>query len=70
MNKWMGKNAIPNEIGWYYVRRLDGGCSVRYWDDSAGGVWSLCTAGDGFTPNNSFVEWLHVPQIHNPIKKL
>lgn len=68
--KWMYKNSIPPVIGWYYVENLDGSVSSRYWDDSGKyddsrkGVWFHATDWDGFTPNDSFIKWLFIPDIH------
>lgn len=67
-NKWMGKNSKPEKAGWYYVRHLDGSLSSRYFDDSQGGSWWNATAWDGFTPNDSFVEWLLVHEVHLQIQ--
>ena len=65
--KWMGINSKPNEIGFYYVKNLDGSLSMRYWDDSGrnGGYWSFFSNDDGFVPNNSFTEWARIPEIHS-----
>lgn len=61
--KWNGKNAKPTRAGWYYTRNHDGSVCGRYYDDSKD-AWYNCTAWDGFTPNDSFVEWLWIKEIH------
>jgi hypothetical protein len=61
---WRPKNAKPPKAGWYYVHDLNGDVSSRYYDDSDGGSWWYATARDGWTPNDSFVDWLLIPEIH------
>lgn len=60
--KWMGKNARPACAGWYYTKNQRGSVSARYFDDS-NGIWHFVTAHDGWTPNDSFTEWLNVPGV-------
>lgn len=64
-NRWMAKNAKPARAGWHHVRESDGSYGARYYDDSAEGSWWATTARDGWTPNDSFVDWLLVPEIHS-----
>lgn len=61
---WKSKNSTPLMPGWYYVHNLDGSIGSRYFDDSSGGSWWHSTARDGWTPNDSFVDWLLIPSIH------
>lgn len=64
---WIGKKAKPTFSGYHYVRsRLNkpGQVSIRYFDDSNGGSWWL-PGNAGFTPNDSFYEWLTIPGISN-----
>lgn len=63
-NRWMSKNAKPEMSGWFYVHNLDGSLSSRYYDDSGKGSWWNSTARDGWTQNNSFIDWLLIPEIH------
>lgn len=63
-NIWKSKNSTPPMPGWYYVHNLDGSVGSRYYDDSAGGSWWHSNARDGWTPNDSFVDWLLIPSIH------
>jgi len=54
--KWLPLNSIPSKPGWFHVRDAPGGkIGIRYWD---GKCWNAVNARDGFTPNDSFVEWL------------
>jgi hypothetical protein len=57
---WRPKNAKPAKHGWHYVRYVNGKTGMRYYD----GTWWNSTARDGWTPNDSFSEWMHVPRIH------
>jgi len=60
-NKWMSKNSKPSCSMWFYTRNEDGSIASRYYDDSDDSWWTS-NARDGWTPNNSFVEWLLVPE--------
>ena len=64
-NKWMGKNSHPPMGRWYYTRNHDGSVASRYYDDS-GDSWWCASAKYGFTPNDSFIEWLWVPEVMQP----
>jgi hypothetical protein len=60
----MSKNAKPKRPGWHYTHNLDGRTiSARYYDDSKGGIWWCSNARDGWTPNNSFIDWLNIPGV-------
>jgi len=61
-NKWMGKNAKPPRAGWHYTKNHDGSIAARYFDDSDASWW-VSTARNGWTPNDSFTEWLNVPGV-------
>jgi len=64
-NIWKSaKQHRPTKSGWYYVTNFDHSISSRYYDDSDG-VWYHATASDGFTPNDSFIEWLWVEEVHS-----
>ena len=63
MNKWMGKNSKPKNSGWFYVKNIDGSISIRNYD-RPNDAWWYVTAWDGFTPNDSFVEWLRIKELH------
>lgn len=63
-NIWKSKNSTPPMPGWYYVHNFDGSVGSRYYDDSCGGSWWHSNARDGWTPNDSFVDWLLIPSIH------
>lgn len=65
---WRAKNAKPPRPGWYYVRgpQNERGQAL-YFDDTpraTGGSWWHSTAANGWTPNDTFSEWLLVPEIH------
>ena len=62
-NRWMPKNAKPEMAGWYYTHNLDGSVASRYYDDS-NNTWWDSTARDGWTQNDSFIDWLLVAGIH------
>jgi hypothetical protein len=56
--KWMSKNSKPKYHGWHYVKQ-ERNIGMRYYD----GAWWYSNARDGFTPNDSFIEWLNIPNV-------
>lgn len=60
--RWVDKYYEPRTPGWHYVRNEAGSVSARYFDDSDH-TWWLSDARNGFTPNDSFAEWLTIPNI-------
>ena len=62
--KWMGKNAKPSKMGWYYVRNIDSTISIRHYEEDNGGSWWYPSPQYGYKPNDSFVEWALIPELH------
>jgi hypothetical protein len=60
--RWVEKYYVPKRAGWHYTRNLDGTISARCFDDSKQSWWTS-NARDGWTPNDSFTEWLQVPGV-------
>jgi hypothetical protein len=60
--RWVEKYYAPKRAGWHYTRNLDGTISARYFDDGKQSWWTS-NARDGWTPNDSFTEWLQVPGV-------
>jgi hypothetical protein len=60
--RWVEKYYVPKRSGWHYTRNLDGTISARYFDDSRQSWW-VSNAIFGWTPNDSFTEWLQVPGV-------
>lgn len=63
--KWCRRSVNPQEPGYYYIKNHCGTVGIRYYDDSeGGGSWWLPTGASGFVPNDSFVEYLLISEIH------